>query len=50
MTSSDLWTRETAETYDADEAEMFDPVVLDPTLDVLQRLAGDGPASSCPRP
>lgn len=43
MTTSDMWTRETAETYDADEAEMFDPDVLGPTLDVLQRLADGGP-------
>ena len=44
MTSSDLWDRETAEQYDAGLAEMADPAVLDPTVDFLARLAGDGPA------
>lgn len=44
MTSSDLWSRETAERYDRATAEMFDPAVLDPAVDFLARLAGDGPA------
>jgi SAM-dependent methyltransferase len=33
-----------APTYDADSAHMFEPAVLDPTADLLQELAGDGPA------
>lgn len=44
MTSSDLWDQETAEGYDEGSAEMFDPAVLEPTVDLLVRLAGDGPA------
>ena len=30
--------------YDADSAAMFDPAVLDPAVDVLAELAGDGAA------
>jgi len=30
--------------YDASSAEMFDPAVVDPTVDFLAGLAGDGPA------
>jgi SAM-dependent methyltransferase len=44
MTSSDVWTEQTAATYDEDSAEHFAPEVLGPTVDVLARLAGDGPA------
>jgi SAM-dependent methyltransferase len=44
MTSSDLWDRETAERYDEEAAEMFDPATLDPVVDFLTRLAGDGRA------
>ncbi len=44
MTSSDVWTEQTAATYDADSAEQFAAEVLDPTVDLLARLAGDGPA------
>jgi SAM-dependent methyltransferase len=44
MTSSDLWDAATAEHYDADSAEKFAPEVLDPAVDLLARLAGDGPA------
>lgn len=44
MTSSDLWDQDLAERYDEGSAEMFDPAVLDPTVDFLARLAGDGPA------
>jgi len=33
-----------APTYDAGSAHMFDPQVLGPTVDLLQELAGDGPA------
>ena len=31
-----------AAVYDADSAEMFDPAVVDPTVDFLAALAGDG--------
>jgi SAM-dependent methyltransferase len=44
MTSSDLWDQETAEQYDEGSAAMFDPAVLDPAVEFLARLAGDGPA------
>lgn len=44
MTSSEVWDRETAETYDADSAEHFAPEVLGPTVDLLERLADGGPA------
>ncbi|WP_377643107.1 class I SAM-dependent DNA methyltransferase [Oryzobacter terrae] len=43
MTSSDLWTAETAARYDEASAAMFAPEVLDPTVDRLAALAGDGP-------
>lgn len=44
MTSSDLWTEEAARDYDTKSAEMFAPEVLGPAVDLLARLAGDGPA------
>lgn len=44
MTSSDVWDEETAAGYDADAAAHFAPEVLDPTVDLLRRLAEDGPA------
>jgi len=44
MTSSDLWDAETAETYDESSAFMFAPEVLEPAVDFLAGLAGDGPA------
>ncbi|MET8509477.1 class I SAM-dependent methyltransferase [Streptomyces sp. NPDC004787] len=44
MTSSELWTRETADRYDAEEAESSTPAALGPTLDFLTELAGDGRA------
>jgi SAM-dependent methyltransferase len=44
VTSSDLWDAETAEHYDESSAFMFDPQVLDPAVDFLAELAGDGPA------
>ncbi len=44
VTSSDLWDAETAERYDGSSAFMFAPDVLDPTVDFLAELAGDGPA------
>jgi SAM-dependent methyltransferase len=44
VTSSDLWDEEAAERYDDHSAEMFAPEVLDPAVEFLARLAGDGPA------
>ncbi|MFE0806265.1 class I SAM-dependent DNA methyltransferase [Streptomyces sp. NPDC058794] len=44
MTSSELWTRATADRYDAEETEMSSAAVLGPTLDLLAELAGDGRA------
>ncbi|MFE7516497.1 class I SAM-dependent DNA methyltransferase [Streptomyces sp. NPDC057540] len=44
MTSSELWTRETADRYDAGETEMSSAAVLGPTLSFLADLAGDGRA------
>lgn len=44
MTSSEVWGEETAATYDADAASHFAPAVLDPTVDLLHRLAEGGPA------
>ncbi|MFB0617402.1 class I SAM-dependent methyltransferase [Streptomyces sp. AGS-58] len=44
MTSSELWTRTTADRYDAEETEMFSASVLGPTLAFLTELAEDGRA------
>jgi SAM-dependent methyltransferase len=44
VTSSDLWDAETAEQYDESSAFMFDPAVLEPAVDFLADLAGEGPA------
>ena len=44
MTSSDVWDAQTAARYDEDSRFMFDPEVLDPAVDCLARLAGDGAA------
>jgi SAM-dependent methyltransferase len=44
VTSSEVWDEETAANYDADAASHFAPEVLDPTVDLLQRLAEDGSA------
>ncbi|MFJ8039254.1 class I SAM-dependent DNA methyltransferase [Kitasatospora sp. NPDC096147] len=44
MTTSELWDLETAERYDAEEAENSSPAALAPTLDFLAELAGDGRA------
>ncbi|MFF6904474.1 class I SAM-dependent DNA methyltransferase [Streptomyces sp. NPDC012389] len=44
MTSSELWTRATADRYDTEEAENSSAVALAPTLDFLAELAGDGRA------
>ena len=39
-----LWGPDLAEAYDETVAERFAPEVLDPTVEHLARLAGDGPA------
>jgi SAM-dependent methyltransferase len=39
-----LWGQQTAETYDASSASMFDPAVLDPAVEQLAELADGGPA------
>lgn len=44
MTSSELWTRETADRYDTEEAENSSPAALDPMLTFLAELAGEGGA------
>ncbi|MFD3665382.1 class I SAM-dependent DNA methyltransferase [Streptomyces sp. NPDC058659] len=44
MTSSELWTRATADRYDTEEAEVSSAAVLGPTLTFLAELAGDGRA------
>ncbi|MFF5003923.1 class I SAM-dependent DNA methyltransferase [Streptomyces phaeochromogenes] len=44
MTSSELWTRATAERYDAEENERSSAAFLGPTLAFLADLAGDGRA------
>lgn len=44
MTSSDVWDAGTAARYDRESAFMFTPEVLDPAVDVLAELAGEGPA------
>jgi SAM-dependent methyltransferase len=44
MTSSDVWDEESAKRYDESSAEKFAPEVLDPAVDFLARLAGDGRA------
>ena len=43
MNQDHLWDTEAAQRYDTDEA-MFAPEVLDPTVDLLASLAGDGAA------
>lgn len=44
MSSSDLWDEESARRYDESSAFMFAPEVLEPAVDLLAELAGDGPA------
>ena len=44
MSSSDYWDAESARTYDESSAFMFEPEVLDPAVDLLAGLAGDGAA------
>ncbi|MGL4176152.1 MAG: class I SAM-dependent DNA methyltransferase [Dermatophilaceae bacterium] len=43
MTSSDLWSAETAARYDEGSAAMFAPEVLDPTVARLAEFADGGP-------
>ncbi|MFK0215575.1 MULTISPECIES: class I SAM-dependent DNA methyltransferase [unclassified Streptomyces] len=44
MTSSELWTRDSADRYDAEESERSSAAFLGPTLAFLADLAGDGRA------
>lgn len=44
VSSSDLWDVEMAEWYDDGSAFTFAPDVLDPAVDFLAELAGEGPA------
>jgi SAM-dependent methyltransferase len=44
VSSSDLWDAETAERYDELSAFLFEPGVLEPCVDFLAGLAGEGPA------
>lgn len=44
MSSSDHWDAETAASYDESSAFMFEPEVLDPAVDLLAELAGQGAA------
>ncbi|WP_406492212.1 class I SAM-dependent methyltransferase [Streptomyces sp. NBC_00846] len=44
MTSSELWTRATADRYDAEESDKSSATFLGPALDFLAGLAGDGRA------
>ncbi|MGW1035472.1 class I SAM-dependent DNA methyltransferase [Streptomyces antibioticus] len=44
MTSSELWSRETADRYDAEETERTSDAVLGPTVAFLAELAGEGRA------
>ena len=44
MTSSDLWDADTARRYDDLSSPMFSSEILDPTVDFLAELAGDGQA------
>ncbi|MEU1125412.1 class I SAM-dependent methyltransferase [Streptomyces sp. NPDC005899] len=44
MTSSELWSRATAERYDAEESENSSAAAVEPALAFLAELAGDGRA------
>jgi len=44
VTSSELWTRATADRYDTEESERSSAAFLEPTLTFLADLAGDGRA------
>jgi SAM-dependent methyltransferase len=39
-----IWGKDMADVYDTTAASMFDPAVLDPAVEALVELAGDGPA------
>ena len=39
-----MWGKDIADVYDTTAAAMFEPGVLDPAVDLLAELAGDGPA------
>ncbi len=39
-----MWDEEIADAYDASCADMFEPAVVEPTVDLLAALAGDAPA------
>lgn len=42
--SEEVWNERIAAAFDADAAEMFDPAVVDPAVNVLAELAGQGSA------
>ncbi len=44
MSSSDVWDEDTAASYDADTMSLSTPDVINPVIDVLARLAGQGRA------
>ena len=44
MTPENHFGDEVAARYDESAADMFDPDVLDPAVEFLSALAGDGPA------
>jgi SAM-dependent methyltransferase len=44
MSSSEVWDEDIATRYDASSAEMFEPEVIEPTIDFLTDLAGQGTA------
>jgi SAM-dependent methyltransferase len=44
VTTSEVWDEKTAARYDVDSAAQFAPEVVDPTVDLLERLAQGGPA------
>ncbi len=44
MQQEEIWDADAAERYDTPGTGMFAPDVLQPTVDCLARLAGDGPA------
>ncbi len=44
MRQDEIWDADAAQRYDTSHSEMFDPVVVEPTVDRLAALAGDGRA------
>ena len=44
MPDSDYWDADAAARYDTSSSFMFEPDVLDPAVELLAELAGDGPA------